>query len=125
MTFSDDGSLAQAKGLLHFDEMFAKTLARMGENPQTTSLLGQFMTDGGFQNISVIKRKLPFSAFSDELDMKEIAHDSSEFHKMDAAIIAERGLQPMLNLSSEQVRAVLANTLHDICDTKIHAYRHG
>ncbi|KAJ5612589.1 S-adenosyl-L-methionine-dependent methyltransferase [Penicillium lagena] len=125
VTFSDDGSLDQADGLRRFDKMFEDTLARMGDKLETPSLLGQIVADVGFQNTSVTKRKLPFSDFSDNVDMKEIAESSAIFHRMDATIIAERGLQPVLNLSAEEVESVLADALRDMDEPKIKAYRHG
>lgn len=125
ITTSDDDSYVTAKGLIRFDNLFKKVLEQLKQDLELFPVLDQVLSDIGFQNSSVTKRKLPFSDFSDDLEMKEIVLVSSKLHEMDTAIIAERGLQPMLNLPAEEVESLLRDAFADMRDTKIHAYRNG
>ncbi|KOS42300.1 hypothetical protein ACN38_g6802 [Penicillium nordicum] len=125
MTTSDDGSLDNAKGLLRFDAMYRKALNQMNPNLGTLSSLYEKMVDAGFQSCSVTKRKIPVSDMSTDPELNELSRYSLEIHEMDTAIISERALQPILNLSTKEVETVLADALRDMRDKNIHAYRYG
>ncbi|KAJ9488247.1 hypothetical protein VN97_g5056 [Penicillium thymicola] len=125
MTASDDGSLDNAKGLRRFDAMYRKALNLMNPDLGTVSSLYEKMVDAGFQNCSVMKRKIPVSDMSNDPELNELSKYSLEVHEIDTAIISERALQPILNLSAKEVETVLADALSDMRDKNIHAYRFG
>lgn len=110
---------------MRFDNLFRKVLEKLKQDLELLPVLHHVMSDIGFQNSSVTNRKLPFSDFSDEPEMKEIIHVSSKLHEMDTTIITERALQPMLQLSAEEAQTVITDAFTDMRDTTIHAYRNG
>ncbi|PLB37647.1 class I SAM-dependent methyltransferase [Aspergillus candidus] len=122
-TLSDDGSLSQAQGLLQFDMMSDKMMGIMGQQVGLVTSLGDVMETAGFQDVSETTRKTPLSDWSDDPDMRQMASTSAALHEMDFRMIAGRGLQPVLNLPSEQVENVLSGALHDMHNKRIHAYK--
>ncbi|PKY00573.1 S-adenosyl-L-methionine-dependent methyltransferase [Aspergillus campestris IBT 28561] len=122
-TLSDDGSLSQAQGLLQFDKLSDKMLGTMGQQVGLVTRLGDMMETAGFQDVSESTRKTPLSDWSDDVEMRQMASTSAALHEMDFRMIASRGLQPVLNLSSEKVEHVLSDALHDMHNKRIHAYK--
>lgn len=95
----------------------------MGQQVGLVTSLGDVMETAGFQDVSETTRKTPLSDWSDDPDMRQMASTSAALHEMDFRMIAGRGLQPVLNLPSEQVENVLSGALHDMHNKRIHAYK--
>lgn len=120
---SDDDSLDKADGLRRFDTLFEDALKKMGTDFPPTETLVAMMQAAGFQKVSVVVHKAPFSDWSREPAMKRVATLTSKLYEMDTEIIVKRCLRPVLNLSQGESEAVLADAIRDMRDTSVHGYK--
>lgn len=95
----------------------------MNQDVGVIDLLGDMMEKAGFQDVSASTRKAPFSDWSDDTEMKQMAAVSPQIYEMDLSIAAARAIQPVLSVCSEQGEHVVSDALRDTRNKSIHAYK--